>query len=266
MDRAKPVILTLYVLFLMLPIYWLVSMSFKTTNEILGDFTLWPREFTLENYRTILTDPTWYMGYVNSLSYVTINTVISVVVALPAAYAFSRYRFLGDRHLFFWLLTNRMAPAAVFALPFFQLYSAVGLFDTHWAVALAHALFNIPLAVWILEGFMSGVPRQLDETAYIDGYSFPHFFVRIFIPTIASGIGVAAFFCFMFSWVELLLAKTLTAVEAKPIAAIMTKTASSSGYELGLLAAAGTLTIIPGAIVIWFVRNYIAKGFALGRV
>ena len=74
------------------------------------------------------------------------------------------------------------------------------------------------------------------------------------------------FFCFMFSWVELLLAKTLTSVAAKPIAAIMTRTASTSGYELGLLAAAGALTIIPGAIVIYFVRNYIAKGFALGRV
>ena len=89
-----------------------------------------------------------------------INTVISVSVALPAAYAFSRYRFLGDKHLFFWLLTNRMAPPAVFALPFFQLYSAIGLFDTPWAVALAHCLFNVPLAVWILEGFMSGVPRR----------------------------------------------------------------------------------------------------------
>ena len=189
-----------------------------------------------------------------------------MLVALPAAYAFSCYRFLGDKHLFFWLLTNRMAPPAVFALPFIQLYSAVGLFDTVWAVALAHCLFNVPLAVWILEGFMSGVPKELDETAYIDGYSFPRFFVRIFIPAITAGIGVTAFFCFMFSWVELLLAKSLTSVAAKPIAAVMTKTASSSGYELGLLAAAGALTLIPGAIVIWFVRHYIAKGFALGRV
>ncbi|MEM7214187.1 MAG: carbohydrate ABC transporter permease [Pseudomonadota bacterium] len=266
MRRYTWLIPAIYIVFLMLPIYWLVSMSFKTTNEILGSFTLWPREFTLENYVTIFTDPTWYNGYINSIIYVSINTVLSVAVALPAAYAFSRYRFIGDKHLFFWLLTNRMAPAAVFALPFFQLYSAIGIFDTHLAVALAHTLFNIPLAVWILEGFMSGVPKQLDETAYIDGYSFPKFFVKIFIPTISSGIGVAAFFCFMFSWVELLLAKTLTAVAAKPIAATMTKTASSSGYELGLLAAAGTLTIIPGAIVIYFVRNYIAKGFALGRV
>lgn len=266
MSRIKYLAPALYILFLLLPIYWLVNMSFKTTNEILGSFSLWPAEFTLDNYRAIFTDPTWYNGYINSLSYVLLNTVISVSFALPAAYAFSRYRFLGDKHLFFWLLTNRMAPPAVFALPFFQLYSSIGLFDTPVAVALAHCLFNIPLAVWILEGFMAGVPRELDETAFIDGYSFPKFFVRIFIPTITAGIGVAAFFCFMFSWVELLLAKTLTSVAAKPIAATMTRTASTSGYELGLLAAAGALTIIPGAIVIWFVRNHIARGFALGRV
>src|SRR5210317_2017662 len=223
MKKIKWVVPTFYIIFLMLPIYWLLNMSFKSTTEIINVYSLWPQEFTLDNYKTIFTDSTWYMGYVNSIMYTVFNTIISVSAALPAAYAFSRYKFLGDKHLFFWLLTNRMAPPAVFALPFFQFYSSVNLFDTHIAIALSHCLFNIPLAVWILEGFM-------------------------------------------FSWVELLLAKTLTATIAKPIAAIMTRTSSTSGYELGLLAAAGSLTILPGAFVIYFVRNYIAKGFAMGRV
>lgn len=257
---------TIYIVVLLLPIYWLINMSFKTNAEIVSSLTLFPHNPTLANYRTIFTDASWYSGYINSITYVVMNMVISVAVALPAAYAFSRYRFLGDKHLFFWLLTNRMAPPAVFALPFFQLYSAFGLIDTHIAVALAHCLFNVPLAVWILEGFMSGVPKEIDETAYIDGYSFPRFFVKIFMPLIASGIGVACFFCFMFSWVELLIARTLTTTDAKPIAATMTRTVSAAGMDWGLLAAAGVLTLIPGALVIWFVRNYIAKGFALGRV
>ncbi len=257
---------SLYIVFLLLPIYWLINMSFKTNQEILSTFTLIPQNPTLHNYAVIFSDASWYSGYINSIIYVVLNMVISVSVALPAAYAFSRYRFLGDKHMFFWLLTNRMAPPAVFALPFFQLYSAFGLIDTHIAVALAHCLFNVPLAVWILEGFMSGVPREIDETAYIDGYSFPKFFVKIFMPLIASGIGVAAFFCFMFSWVELLIARTLTVTDAKPITATMTRTVSASGLDWGVLAAAGVLTIIPGALVIYFVRNYIAKGFALGRV
>ncbi|MGB3409195.1 MAG: carbohydrate ABC transporter permease [Jannaschia sp.] len=264
--NGSVIVMTLYLLFLLLPIYWLINMSLKTNSEILGTFTLWPRDMTLANYAKILTDPSWYLGYVNSLIYVVMNTVISLAVALPAAYAFSRYTFMGDKHLFFWLLTNRMAPPAVFALPFFQLYSSVGLFDTHIAVALAHCLFNVPLAVWILEGFMRGVPKEIDETAYLDGYSFPRFFIRIFTPLIASGIGVAAFFCFMFSWVELLLSRTLTTVDAKPIAAIMTRTQGAAGIDWGVLAAAGVLTLVPGALVIYFVRNYIAKGFALGRV
>jgi len=264
--RKRTVGLLIYFGLLLLPIYWMLNMSLRTNADILGSFSLYPTAPTLANYLKIFTDESWYSGYINSIIYVTINTLISLTTALPAAYAFSRYRFMGDKHMFFWLLTNRMAPAAVFALPFFQLYSTFGLIDTHIAVALAHCLFNVPLAVWILEGFMSGIPREIDETAYLDGYSFPRFFIVVFIPLIRAGVGVTAFFCFMFSWVELLFARTLTTTAAKPIAATMTRTVSATGLDWGLLAAAGMLTIVPGALVIWFVRNHLAKGFALGRV
>ncbi|SIQ40375.1 carbohydrate ABC transporter membrane protein 2, CUT1 family [Janthinobacterium sp. TND4EL3] len=265
-KKMSSAILVVFLLGSLLPIYWMLNMSLKTNEEIVGVLSLWPRQWTFANYHTIFTDRSWYSGYINSMIYVALNMVMSVTVALPAAYAFSRYNFVGDKHLFFWLLTNRMTPPAVFLVPFFQLYSTVGLMDTHLAVALAHMVFNVPLAVWILEGFMSGVPKEIDETAYIDGYSFPRFFLRIFLPMIKSGVGVTAFFCFMFSWVELLLARTLTSVNAKPIAATMTRTVSAAGMDWGVLAAAGVLTIVPGALVIWFVRHYIAKGFAMGRV
>ena len=265
-KKMSSTILVVFLLGSLLPIYWMLNMSLKTNEEIVGVLSLWPQQLTFANYHTIFTDRSWYSGYINSMIYVALNMVMSVTVALPAAYAFSRYNFVGDKHLFFWLLTNRMTPPAVFLVPFFQLYSTVGLMDTHLAVALAHMVFNVPLAVWILEGFMSGVPKEIDETAYIDGYSFPRFFLRIFLPMIKSGVGVTAFFCFMFSWVEVLLARTLTSVNAKPIAATMTRTVSAAGMDWGVLAAAGVLTIVPGALVIWFVRHYIAKGFAMGRV
>ncbi len=264
--RKRTLALIAYFILLLLPIYWMFNMSLQTNADILGEFSLVPTDPTLTNYIKIFTDEAWYSGYINSIIYVSINTAVSLLTALPAAYAFSRYRFIGDKHMFFWLLTNRMAPPAVFLLPFFQLYSTFGLIDTHIAVAISHCLFNVPLAVWILEGFMSSVPREIDEMAYIDGYSYPRFFLTVFVPLIRTGIGVTAFFCFMFSWVELLLARTLTTTDAKPIAATMTRTVSATGLDWGLLAAAGILTIVPGALVIWFVRNYMAKGFALGRV
>lgn len=259
-------LLIAYCVYLLLPLYWLATVALQSNADITGDFSFLPRNPSFDNFAEIWRNPVWTDSFANSLSYVVLNTLISILVAVPAAYVFSRYRFLGDRQLFFWLLTNRMAPPAVFLLPFFQLYSAVGLFDTPLAVALAHCLFTVPLSVWILEGFMSGVPTELDDMARMDGHSFIYFFLRIFVPINRGAIGVTLFFCFMFSWVELLLARTLTGSEAKPIVVTMTRTVSASGLDWGVLAAAGVLTVIPGIIVVWFVRKHLVKGFALGRV
>jgi glycerol transport system permease protein len=228
--------------------------------------TVFPKEVTFKNYAEIFNSELWMSSFGNSLIYVFMNVVITIAVSVPAAYAFSRWNFRGDKHLFFWLITNRMAPAVIFMIPFTQLYSNLGIFDTHIGVAIAHLLFNIPLAIWILEGFMSGIPKEIDETAFVDGYGFGRFFFRIFLPLVKQGIGVAAFLCFTFSWVELILAKTLTITNAKPVVVTLTVGIGAEGVKWGLLAAAGVLTILPGAIVVYFVRDSLAKGFALGRV
>lgn len=258
--------LALYSIYLLLPLYWLTMTAVRDNQDILGRFEVLPSAPTLANFVEIFTNPVWSQAFLNSLTYVSLNSLISLAVAIPAAYVFSRYRFLGDRQLFFWLLTNRMAPPAVFLLPFFQLYSAMGLFDTPLAVALAHCLFTVPLSVWILEGFFSGVPTELDDMARLDGHSFWRFFFLTFIPINRGAIGVTLFFCFMFSWVELLLARTLSGSDAKPIVVVMTRTVSASGLDWGVLAAAGVLTVIPGVIVVYFVRRHLVRGFALGRV
>lgn len=264
--QTRTVFLVMYFVFLFLPIYWMINTSLKFDSEILSDLTWFPREVTFGNYLEIFASAAWRASFVNSLLYVFMNVIITLIAAVPGAYAFSRWSFMGDKHLFFWLLTNRMAPAAVFIVPFVQLYSTLQLFDTHVGVALAHCLFNIPLAIWILEGFMSGIPKEIDETAFIDGYSFARFFRKIFFPLVAPGIGVTAFFAFTFSWVELILAKALTVTNAKPVVVQLSVGIGAEGVKWGLMAAAGVLTIIPGAIVVYFVRNYMAKGFALGRV
>ena len=266
MMQKRHITLGLYFIVLFIPIYWMINTSLKTDAEILNEFTLFPQEITFEHYQEIFTSEVWRSSFMNSIIYVVLNVFITLAAAIPAAYAFSRWEFRGQHHLFFWLLTNRMAPGAIFMVPFTELYFTLRIFDTHLAVALAHCLFNIPLAVWILEGFISGIPKEIDETAFIDGYSFPRFFRKIFFPLIAPGIAVTAFFCFTFSWVELILAKALTAPAAKPVVVTLTVGIGAEGVKWGLLAAAGVLTIIPGALVVYFVRNYMTKGFELGRV
>ncbi len=256
-----------YVILLMIPVYWLINMSFQSTQEIRSVFSLFPQKFTLRNYQVIFSDPSWYLSYVNAAIYVVLNVCLSVVVAIPAAYAFSRYRFAGDRHLFFWFLVSRMTPPAVLLVPFVQIFSQLNLIDTYIAVAIAHCMFNVPIAVWILEGFISAVPPELDESAMIDGYSKPAYFRKILLPVIAPGIGVTAFFCFMFSWIELLLANGLTTIDTKPIGAVMGRAGGLlGGMQIGLLSAASVLTLIPGLMMIFFVRKHIARGLSLGQV
>jgi glycerol transport system permease protein len=252
-QRFSPVAF-IYVAALMTPVYWLVTMSFKTNGEIAGRLTLFPEAPTLAQYAVILSDPAWYLGYVNALIYVCLNVVISVAVAIPAAYAFSRHNFFGHRQLFFGLLTFRM------------IFSDLDLIDTHIAVALAHCFFNVPLAIWILEGFMSAVPRQVDQSARLDGYSTPRFFGKILLPQIAPGIAVTAFYCFVFSWIEFLLANALTTIDAKPIAGIMTRAGGVLVGDFALLAAASVLGLLPGTLLVLLLKRHLVRGFSMGRV
>jgi glycerol transport system permease protein len=243
-------------------------MSLKTNTEITSTFTLFPQDPTFAQLRTILTDPSWYMGYINSMIYVVMNTVISItrgaagglcLLALPLPGRQAPVLLAADQPHG----AARGVRAAVLPALFRGSACSTPISPWRWRIACSTCRWRSGSS----KASCRGVPKEIDETAYIDGYSFPRFFVKIFMPLIASGIGVAAFFCFMFSWVELLLSRTLTTtVDAKPIAATMTRTVSASGMDWGVLAAAGVLTIVPGASVIYFVRNYIAKGFALGRV
>lgn len=266
MKQRFSLVPAVYVALLMVPVYWLVIMSMKTNGEIRGGLTLLPQAPTFANFQLIFSDPSWYLGYVNATIYVLMNVVISIVVAVPAAYAFSRYRFPGDRLLFFGFLMFRMMAPAILLVPFVQIFSDLSLIDTYIAVAIAHCFFNVPIAVWILEGFISSVPRAMDEAAMIDGYGIARFFWRILLPQIAPGIAVTAFFCFMFSWIELLLANALTVVDAKPIGAIMTRAGGVLAADIALLAAASVLSLIPGVLMIVFVKNHLARGFSMGRI
>ena len=205
------------------------------------------------------------MGYVNSIIYVMMNTVISLTVALPAAYAFSRYHFMGDKHLFFWLLTNRMAPPAVFACRSCSSIASVGPVR-HPHRGGAGALPVQRAAGGLDPGRVHARGAEGDRRDRLSGrlFSFGRFFTKIFMPLIASGHRRDGVLLLHVLVGRTAAARTLTTTDAKPIAATMTRTIGASGVDWGVLAAAGVLTIVPGALVIYFVRNYIAKGFALG--
>lgn len=253
---------TLYITFLILPLVSLVDLSFISTPR--GAFLL-EGEYTFLNYIHVFQNPALTASIINSLTYVILNVLITVPVALLAAYAYSRYSFLGDKHLFFGFLALRMTPPVVMVLPVFLIFSKLGLINKPLAIALAHCLFNVPISIWVLESFMSAIPREFDETAFLDGFSFFGFFFKRLIPQMAPGIAVTCFFCYMFSWVEVVFARILTVTAGKPISMAISAL-FTFGTDIGLVMAMTVLSIIPGTLMIYFVRNHIAKGFMIKQI
>ncbi len=257
----------LYLFFMIAPLYWLAVLSLQPNTSSLARANLAPDPLSFENYAFIFSQQNWVDGFANAIIYVAINLLLTLVVSVPAAYAFSRYRFVGRDQAFFFVFVFRQIPTAILIIPLVQMFGAFNMIDTHLAVALAHCLFTVPISIWILEGFISSIPRELDETAAVDGYSHGAFLLRIMLPQIRTGIGVAAFFSFMFSWVELTIANVLTTVNAKPIGVVMRIVAEPLGQvHIGISSAASILMLFPGMILVWLMRRHLARGFSMGRV
>jgi len=240
--------------FILLPLVQAVILSFTATLSGGG--------IGLMNYRAVLATPELRAAMVNSALYVSLNVALCIAVGLPASYALARYRFLGDRHFLLAILVFRVTPPVVLSLPIFILFSGLGLVNSPVGIALVHCLFNLPVAMWILESFIRAVPREFDETAFLDGHSGAAFFFRHLIPQIAPGIGVAAFFCFIFSWVEVVFARILTVTGGKPITMAI-QAMFSFRTDIGMVMAMTCLSLLPGVAMIWFVRGHLAKGFTL---
>lgn len=247
------------VTFILLPFGQAILLSFTATlpRDGVAEGTI-----GLMNYTAVLAAPELRAAMVNSAVYVMLNVALCITIGLPAAYALARYRFVGDRHFLLFLLVFRLTPPVVLSLPIFILFARLNLVNSPIGIALVHCLFNLPVAIWILESFIRAVPRELDETAFLDGHSAPSFFLRHLIPAIAPGIGVAAFFCFIFSWVEVVFARILTVTAGKPITMAIN---AMFGFQtdIGKVMAMTCLSLLPGVLLIWFVRHHIARGFTL---
>lgn len=266
MLRALPFIkiagLLTFIVFACLPLAQMTILSFTAT---LPHGSTAAGSVTFLNYAAIVTDPNLRSAFGNSIAYVLLNIAITVPVAIPAAYAFSRMSFVGDKHLFFAFIAFRITPPVVLTLPIFQLFSALGIVNSVFGIALAHCLFNLPISIWILQGFISATPKELDETAFLDGYSRPRFIWTFLLPQIAPGIAVTAFFCFMFSWVEVVFARILTTTNGKPISMAIN---ALFGFQtdIGLVMAVTVASILPGVVLLFSMQNHLSRGFRVGKV
>jgi ABC-type glycerol-3-phosphate transport system permease component len=254
------------------PIYWMFVVSAKSRVELFGAPNFIIRSFFLENYTATLTNPTFQRYMMNSIIVSTSNALLVTTLALLATYALSRYQLVGKENIFFWTITNRMAPPAVFLLPLFLLFTqtfTVGthsLYDTRIGLVLLYCVFNLPFAIWTLRGIIDGIPKELDEAAMVDGANTWQVLTTVILPLARPGLAVTAILTWVFAWNEYLFAATLTSVNARTITTGLAEFVTVTGTNWGQMAATATLTLVPALVFLGLVQQHIVAGLTFGAV
>ncbi|MBE7473724.1 MAG: carbohydrate ABC transporter permease [Anaerolineae bacterium] len=263
------IVATILVLF---PIYWMFVISARSRVELFGSTSIIQTTFFAENYTKPLSNPVFQRYMLNSLIVATSNAILVAVLALLATYALSRWRLKGSDSIFFWTITNRMAPPAAFLLPIFLMFTRVfrigdfSLFDTRTGLILLYCVFNLPFAIWLMKGIMDGIPVELDEAAFVDGASTWDVLLKIITPLAAPGLAITAILSWVFAWNEYLFAATLTSVEARTITTGLAEFVTVTGTNWGEMAAVAVLSLIPALIFLSLVQKYIVMGLTFGAV
>lgn len=265
--------LALLVAFALLPMAWMLLTSLKTGFAAMQfPPQWWPKEPTLENY-TRLLDPRGSVGhdflryFLNSLIVSFATTILAVAVAVPAAYAFSRFRFPGRTALFFSVLLRNMFPAVIFLVPLFILMRFLGLVNTLGSLVLTYLTFGLPLAIWLLKGFYDNIPIQLEQAARIDGATRFQAFVLIVMPLSTPGILATAIYSFIGAWNEYIYAYTfLTKHDQMTLPVGIQRFFSENATDWPGLMAATFLMSVPVVVLFLVLQRYFVKALAEGAV
>lgn len=270
-------LIVLLVLFLF-PLYWLVGLSFKTRAQIFANPPLWAWEPTLDNYKAVLgmvigdgalqgTNTGDFLKFFTNSLVVSISSVLlSLIVGVPAGYAFARFKFFGSGAMFFGLLLMRMLPPIAVLLPMYVLLRQFGLLDTYLGLSLAYTTFSLPLVVWIMRGFFEGLPKELEESAMMDGCSRFGTFWRIILPLTRPGIVAATIFSVALSWNDFLFAVVLTTRKTQTLPVMMAGYSSDVGIAWGEMTAAAVLVILPVIVFSILTQKHLVTGLSGGAV
>ncbi|MET3808593.1 multiple sugar transport system permease protein [Nakamurella sp. UYEF19] len=262
-------IVILWVLISLAPVVWMLLQSIKPSAQVFAIPPAWLFTPTLENYRDLFsTDSGTQFGHYLMVSLiVTVSTVLlTIIVSVPASYALT---FMRVRRPNFWLiliLLASMLPPVVLLVPLFQLWNNLHLLDNPIALILTYTAMNIPFTVWLVRGFMAQVPKELRESALVDGAGDGRILVRVMLPVVRSGIAAAAIFTVISAWNELLFAVLLTTDNRTAPAGIVATLISDRGINWGKLYAAATMVAIPIILFTIAVQRHVVRGFTFGAV
>lgn len=267
---AKYLTLLLALIFALAPVYWMVTISLKSEVD---QFATPPQWFfftpTVEHYYDAFVARSFGQYLVTSAVVSIVSTALALIIGTLAAYSLARFRlpYQLDRRVSLWILSTRMFPAIVTAVPLFLMMRDLRLLNTRLSLIIVYTAFNLPFVVWMMRGFFAELPRDLEEAALVDGDSRLGALIRVVLPLVTPGLAATAVFCLIVSWNEFLFALVLTQTDAA-----MTLPVGIAGrvtqYEIkwGVMSAAGTVAMVPILIFALAVQRYLVRGLSLGAV
>lgn len=265
-DTAASFVLGLASVGVLFPLYWIVQTSFKPAIEQLSIPPIWfPRAPTLGNYATLFRQPDIFNTIVNSLVVTLVATGLALVLGTPAAYILARHR-IGGRALPFAILMVRMTPPIAMVLPFFLFTKAVGLLDSYPAIVGAYVFFTLPVVIWMMLGFFTEVPPELEEAAQVDGCSRPRAFLQVVIPLAAPGVAATAILTSLLIWNEFLFALVLTRARTRTLPVLVNLFVTQRAVDYGPMCAMGVLMAVPMVLFGLLVQRHLVRGLTLGAV
>jgi multiple sugar transport system permease protein len=255
------------------PFYWAIVTSFKEPRVILGTPSFIPfLQFTptFGNWQSEFTNrwPEISKALGNSLIIAIGATVVAIGLGTLAGYGLARFRFERWKNLdmTMWFLSQRFLPPMATAIPFFILMKTIGLLDTQLALILTNATFVMPFAVLILRDVFKEMPKEMEESAYVDGASALAAFWHIALPLAAPAVAAAAVICFSFSWNEFIFALLLTLKDAQPITVVIAGVEHTQGIQFWFVATRLLIAILPPALLALTAQRYIVRGLTFGAV
>jgi len=251
---------------ILFPPIFLFLTSIKTELDALSFPPKWIFIPTVKNYVQIFKTSSFLRYIVNSLIVASTNTFVSLALGSLAAYGLARYKFRGSENLSFWILSIRMMPPVAAIIPIYIIMKKLRILDTPWCLVMIYLTFNLPFIVWMMKGFFEDVPREIEESALIDGCSEFDVFLKIALPLVAPGLAATAILVFIFSWNEFLFALILTGTRATTLPVGIILYMKETGINWGYMTAGGILALIPVVIFTMLVQKHLVKGLTLGAL
>ena len=265
LDFLQFLVILLTAIIILVPIYWIVSGAFKQQVDIFQLKLLFTP--TLDNFKIIFKSPYNLFDKLVNSTLVALSTVmITIPLATLAAYSFSRFRMKAEKVMFVTILATQFVPAVVIVLPFFILFRDIGILDTRLALVLVNLSLIMPFAIWMIKGFIDGIPLDTEEAALVDGSGRIQVVLNVVIPMALPGVITAGIFCFILAWNEFLFALIITTNKAVTLPVGLSLFHAEEGVLWHLISAAGIMIMLPMFVLATLIQKHFVQGMTMGAV